>query len=241
MGSAQSCIPLAGSWCRCLAYVGDITPDLSFIHGEESLVPNVCADDPGQIGCPLTGEVICKGKTGIRDRLEVRSVQGVGIKKADELVTMMSEAVAEISAFKDPERSKPMLGSKVMHFFLPAFFPVWDTAYVDQALRCLRRKGEITLEPRTGVKANGNGWSKAAETYAQYVRLMLADLREAEDSGLQLGERLIEHATREYSDNTLRMMIEQNLGDLSPVLFELGDVPVSVELENPGPRRWPGP
>lgn len=42
------------------------------------------------------------------------------------VILTMSEAVGEISAYKT--ENNPMLGSKIMSFFFPEFFPVWDTS-----------------------------------------------------------------------------------------------------------------
>lgn len=166
----------------------------------------------------LTAEVpgrVLRVQRAIRDHLKGRSIQGIGGEKTDALVNVMADAVAEVSACKDPERRNPMLGSKVLHFFFPEFFPVWDTAYVEAGLRWLKQKGAIEL-----VSPPAHS-SPAAETYAQYVRLLIAELQAQGESLEQLGDRFIERATRDYHDKSLRVMVEHNLADLTPILFEL--------------------
>jgi hypothetical protein len=207
-------------WVPGLGLRRGLTLCIDFLRAWQAFRPVAARTIRKRLQAEVPGCVL-NVQTTIRDRLDLRSIQGVGAKKADQLVMVMADAVAEISACKEPERRRPMLGSKVMHFFLPEFFPVSDTAYVDAALRWLDRKRMIKLEARSGASAPANDCSQAAETYAQYVRLMLADFRQQGESIEQLGEWFIECATREYDDKSLRMMVEENLGDLSPILFEL--------------------
>jgi hypothetical protein len=60
----------------------------------------------------------------------IRDVRKVP-RKYDRILVAMADAVGELSFLKG---GKPMLGSKIMHFLLPEFFPVWDTAWVGTAL-----------------------------------------------------------------------------------------------------------
>ncbi len=57
----------------------------------------------------------------------IRDVRTTG-RKREEVILALATAVAEISLIK--KASNPMIGSKVLHFLLPEFFPVWDTYWI---------------------------------------------------------------------------------------------------------------
>jgi len=81
-----------------------------------------------------------------------------------------------------------------MHFFVPEFFPVWDTAVVKKALHGLWHLDEVdddTSHPDQKEDA-------AAREYVAYVRLMLRDLRETKHDVGQLDD--IENAVSTYQD-----------------------------------------
>ena len=62
-------------------------------------------------------------------------------KNRKEIRDYLCEIVYEISEEKD--NRKPMLGSKVMNFFYPELFPVWDTIWIgNEALRNIRHKNQ---------------------------------------------------------------------------------------------------
>lgn len=139
------------------------------------------------------------GATNVTDAVREEKTTG-------RLVDLMCDAVERISALKKLKRPTPMLGSKVMHFFFPEFFPVWDTAYVKKALGGLAQKGEIQIA--------------ATGEYRHYMTLFVEELREA--SGLaDLNEKLIRYAIGESGDEFLRELLDQSVGDLSAITFEL--------------------
>lgn len=79
----------------------------------------------------------------------------------------MARAVDKIAKMKQVDN--PMLGSKVMHFLLPEFFPVWDTEWIKK--QCLTNE---TLKANAKVTRElGEG---AGASYAAYVDLMVRDL-----------------------------------------------------------------
>lgn len=59
---------------------------------------------------------------------QLKAVGAIDVCKHDEktavLTRLMTRAVGEISALKRLDTPTPMLGSKVMHFFFPEFFPI---------------------------------------------------------------------------------------------------------------------
>jgi hypothetical protein len=114
-----------------------------------------------------------------------------------------------------------MLGSKVMHFFFPEFFPIWDTAVVKKALNGLRRLGEIDIKDDDNARHDGVKNDPAGCEYGAYVRLMLKELRVAKGNVDELNRMLMGHAVREYGDKFLPDLLDEILGDRSPILFEL--------------------
>jgi len=93
-----------------------------------------------------------------------------------EVLTIMSKTVGDASSHKNDKN--PMLGSKILHFFFPELFPLWDTAWI---------KNTALIKEDLSPKALGDWlphkvrnrlkkYNKAALTYASYVALMLKDL-----------------------------------------------------------------
>jgi hypothetical protein len=197
-----------------------LTLCIDFLRAWQAFRPVAARTIQKRLTAEVPGQVL-RVQRAIRDRLKVRSIQRVNGGKADTLVNVMADAVAAVSACKDPERRNPMLGSKVMHFFFPEFFPVWDTAYVEAGLRWLEQKGAIELVSGSNMPTPPTHCSPAAATYAQYVRLLIAELRAQAASLEQVGDHFIERATRDYHDKSLRVMVEHNVADLTPILFEL--------------------
>jgi len=143
-------------------------------------------------------------------------------KERDALIRLMARAVAEISACKNGQNPKPMLGSKVLHFFFPEFFPVWDTAWVKKAMAGLAdrngspRRRELTVSFGKGKQA------RAAREYADYVRLMFKDIKKVPKKDVnKLKRTVLRHAAKRNAHAALGMIVDDNLGDLSPILFEL--------------------
>jgi hypothetical protein len=80
-------------------------------------------------------------------RQEIYRVNDVSQRGRDAVISKMARAVAEVSACKHTATCNPMLGSKVLHFFFPEFFPVWDTAWIKRTLDGLsKKKGEAVEE-----------------------------------------------------------------------------------------------
>jgi hypothetical protein len=156
------------------------------------------------------------GELGASGAIDV--CQDVG--KSEALGCMMTEAVEKVSDIKELKQPTPMLGSKVMHFFFPEFFPIWDTAVVKKALVGLRRLSEVHDEGESPDRKRERD-GVAGREYRAYVRLMLKDLREAKGDVQELDGMLIKEAVRTYQDRFLRDLLYENLGDRSPILFEL--------------------
>lgn len=88
------------------------------------------------------------------------------------LLLAMARAVDEIAKLKHVDN--PMLGSKVMHFLFPEFFPVWDTEWIKN--KCLaRERHKLNKTVRNRIT------SRAGRDYAVYVDLMVTDLAQTPD------------------------------------------------------------
>ncbi len=62
-------------------------------------------------------------------------------EKKEEIRDYLSEVVYEIS--EEKSNRKPMLGSKIMSFFYPELFPVWDTIWIgNKALKDIKFKNK---------------------------------------------------------------------------------------------------
>jgi len=151
---------------------------------------------------------------GVRLVREVPKLEWSGV---DRVVIAMADIVGKISFLK--AKQAPMLGSKVMNFMLPEFFPVWDTAWVKSALAA----------EDTSDESLGDWFSAAAKKrlsklphaspsvqYARYVALMLKELYAT--------------PTREYKailaayvrySRVDRSTIKWHFADLAPILFEV--------------------
>jgi len=111
-----------------------------------------------------------------------REVKDLGIRRIvdvhpsdsgySSLLLNMAIAVNEIAKLK--KVSNPMLGSKVMHFFFPEFFPVWDTEWIKK--QCLVKE-KLTTNRRV-LQELGKG---AGSEYSAYVHLMVTDLAKTPD------------------------------------------------------------
>jgi hypothetical protein len=92
-----------------------------------------------------------------------------------EVVEAMATAVAAISRLKGGPSATPMLGSKVLHFVFPEFFPVWDGAWIRN--KCLAK------EPcyRSFHEHYQDELEEPEAEYAAYVHLMIEGLNNSVD------------------------------------------------------------
>ncbi|MCC6545313.1 MAG: hypothetical protein IT392_12585 [Nitrospirae bacterium] len=128
------------------------------------------------------------------------------------VLKLVAKTVAEVSAYKTDQT--PMLGSKIMHFLYPEFFPVWDTGWIKN--KCLINEPDhMGAWLPKDVLNQMKGHSQAAATYSHYFSLMLKDLD-------QIGAReyrkmedvVIRHA------EIPREVIEWHFYDITPIVFE---------------------
>ena len=112
-----------------------------------------------------------------------------------------------------------MLGSKVMNFLLPEFFPVWDTALVKAALakedtsdESLGKWFPETVRGRLSKLLH----SEPSLRYGRYVALMLSEL----DDTPSKEYKSIRAAYVRHSE-VPKAVVDWHFDDLAPILFEV--------------------
>jgi hypothetical protein len=135
----------------------------------------------------------------------------------NEVMLSAAKAVGYLSSFKNIHL--PMLGSKVLHFMLPEFFPIWDTLWVKKALinEDMSPEGlEGWLPEQVHAAIKKFEYRQAALLYVSYLALMLRDLNETPAAEYSK----IENAYITHSEIE-KTVIKWHFYDIAPILFEL--------------------
>jgi hypothetical protein len=159
-----------------------------------------------------------KLQTWLRDHEVYRLRDASDRKTRDALLKMMARSVAEVSACKPVKMRNPMLGSKVLNFFFPEFFPVWDTEWIKKTINGLSDRRQTQYETRkfTGKHA------RAAREYARYLDLMFDDLKRTNHKDVKkLKRTLVSISAKRHRHDSLKAIVDDNLWDFSAILFEL--------------------
>lgn len=155
---------------------------------------------------------------------EVYNIRGaIREGKVDGFVERMARAAAKVSACKRGKKPNPMLGSKVLHFFFPEFFPVWDTAWIKKTTLGLSKKGDIERNREKWGKTFGRDrHAVAAQQYAQYLDLMFNELDQIGHKDVEkLLKTVVSFSAKRNKHPSLQDVVAENLWDASPILFEL--------------------
>ena len=147
---------------------------------------------------------------------EVKGLWRLG-KQEDEVIVRISGAVQEVSNFKNPV--SPMFGSKVLHFFFPELFPVWDTEWIKR--RCLAHESLITSETIRGAL-----WEQpAALEYSAYLSLLVRDLTVTTRTDYNRLKNICLHYSSGHGDTPHSRRWDEvakwYFADLAPILFEI--------------------
>lgn len=164
---------------------------------QEQLIPAVQQQLPDLI---LKFQAEAKG-LGIRRILDVRPSD----PEYSSLLLSMGGAVDGVAKIK--KVNNPMLGSKLMHFFFPEFFPVWDTEWIKK--KCLAKE-KLAVNKKV-VRQLGPG---AGSEYASYVDLMVTDLTNTPDY-LAIRNACLQLA---WMDDTVADWFYH---DIAPTVFEI--------------------
>jgi len=148
-------------------------------------------------------------KMGVRD-IGKPSINGATYKR---VLIAIASAAAEVSALK--KVNNPMMGSKVLNFLLPEFFPVWDNGWIrKKALMHYRDRRQKVQDVMKALESGKN--SEAAKEYASYVHMMAEDLwNTSETEYRQLKHEFIKRA------GVPREIIDHHFSDIAPLLFEV--------------------
>jgi hypothetical protein len=147
-----------------------------------------------------------------RDIYRVSDLRSVSKEDCLAVIFCMAKAVGRISSYKN-NGIRPMVGSKIMNFFFPEFFPVWDTKWIYR--ECLSQE-DLSIPAELERKIHANGYNKAARSYAEYSWRMLNDLLSSKKEEYEdLESKIIK-----YSDIP-REVIKHYYWDLAPISFEI--------------------
>jgi len=140
-----------------------------------------------------------------------------GGQKCNAVLIEMGLAIADIAHHKGVPN--PMLASKLLNFFFPEFFPVWDTGWIKK--KALKHYKEISLPEDVQKRLARLAQSKAALEYAQYVYLMLMDLWTTKPSELHKLQRACFKYCEKKGYYQPQIIINDNYKDITPLLFEM--------------------
>lgn len=163
--------------------------------------------------------VVLRFQRRILSRTTVKGISAVkhGGEECNALLIEMGKAIADISQQKGV--SNPMLGSKLLSFFFPEFFPVWDTAWVKK--RAMKHYNDISLPEDVQKQLQCLTHSEAAVEYANYVYLMLTDLWCTKPSELMKLRRVCYQECKKMGYYKPEVVIDDNYLDITPLLFEM--------------------
>lgn len=138
-------------------------------------------------------------------------------KEYDEIISNMANNVAYLSSYKS--ETNPMLGSKILHFLYPEFFPVWDTVWIKNSALKYEDTSQDGLEDWLSEevikKLRKYEYSKSSIEYAKYLALMMKDI-----DSIKKGEiRNIEKALCRHAELDGKM-VSWCFIDLVPIIFE---------------------
>ena len=153
-------------------------------------------------------------------RLKIRRLSDVKPhqRQYHDFLVAVANAVGEVST-KAKKVNTPMIGSKVMHFFLPEFFPIWDTAVIYK--KALKHEKNLSSLPDGTLD---NILTPAGKSYALYVHLLVTELSQASKTQRSQVLRLcIRECAKdcEVSVNQMRDVLDFHYDDLWPTVLEI--------------------
>jgi hypothetical protein len=131
------------------------------------------------------------------------------------LIQILARAVGKISELKGNARANPMFGSKILHFLIPEFFPVWDTAIISK--KCLSKLQNYACPSSLSEKLKG----LAAKEYAAYLHLFLTELHKISNAQYMSAEEACLKRIDPQARSTVKEIIMYHYDDVSPTVFEI--------------------
>jgi hypothetical protein len=129
----------------------------------------------------------------------------------------MADAVSRVAKAKDVDN--PMLGSKILGFFFPDFFPIWDTAWVKPALEsayAIRGWPEFPKEIEKELSE-----SDAGLDYARYVHLLVQDAATLTDAEYSIMKAECVEKCQKDGYHKPEHVLDEFYYDLTPMFFEV--------------------
>ena len=153
-------------------------------------------------------------------RLKIRRLSDIkpNQRQYRDYLIAAANAVGEVSSTVKKVNT-PMIGSKVMHFFLPEFFPIWDTAVVYK--KALKYEKNLSSLPDGTID---NILTPAGKSYALYVHLLVTELSQASDrQRSQVLKSCIRQCAKECDVSVSQMwnVLDFHYDDLWPTVLEI--------------------
>lgn len=131
------------------------------------------------------------------------------------LVQALARTVEKISELKGNARPNPMFGSKILHFLMPEFFPVWDTEIISK--KCLANLESYSCPAALDGKFKG----PAGEEYAAYLHLFMTELNEVTNGEYLAAEEACLKRIDPEARGTIHEIVTYHYDDVSPTVFEV--------------------
>lgn len=149
--------------------------------------------------------------------LNVRRIDDIrpGSRHYVPLITTLARAVGKVSALKGNSHPNPMFGSKVLHFLIPEFFPVWDNAIIDQ--RCLATLEQQDCPEPIRKKLQG----PAEQQYGDYLHLFLTEMDKSTYAEYRKAEKACLDRVDPQARRTVKEIIGYHYDDVSTIVFEI--------------------
>jgi hypothetical protein len=149
--------------------------------------------------------------------LNVRRIDDIrpGSSKYVPFLTTLARAVGKVSALKGNRHPNPMFGSKVLHFLIPEFFPVWDNAIIDQ--RCLATLEQQSSPDSIRKKLQGS----AEQAYADYLHLFLTEMDSITVAEYRKAEKACLDRIDPQARGAVSEIINYHYDDVSTIVFEI--------------------
>lgn len=153
-------------------------------------------------------------------KLKIQRISDVlpGDNRYPKILLAVAETVDKVAKLKGPDNQ--MFGSKILHFLIPEFFPVWDNEFIDK--KCLSKEFASTSTPKLSQEIKASLTSRAGTDYAAYVNLMLTDLSKIKPRAYSLLEkRFLERVLGPSEYGYVRRLADWHYDDLAPTIYEI--------------------
>lgn len=142
-----------------------------------------------------------------------------GSRHYHRVLCAMAIAVESLSALKTKNPTVPMLGSKVLHFLMPEFFPVWDTERIKKECLANEKMADLRKDITEVTRVLK---TKSAIEYATYVHLLVSELAKISPSKYrQVEKACIDRAVEVQDATCAKQVLDWHYGDMSTVVFEI--------------------